>query len=117
VTLCGGCSSRDAIRAHEAHPQARPPSTARLERREGRGAAHRNRAEPEATRQVAQPCPTTVRSCLPSLGVRQTWVPQLPQRKNGQALTHQPRRQTKQSFATESGVKRTTNAQDEPKAP
>ena len=82
--------NRDAIRAHEAHPQARSPSTARLERRQGRGAAHRNRAEPEAARQVAQPCPTIVRSCLPSLGVRQAWVPQLPQRKNGHALTTSP---------------------------
>src|SRR6266498_4065045 len=41
---------RDAICAHEAHLQARPASTARLERREGRGVAHSNRAEPEAAR-------------------------------------------------------------------
>ena len=33
----------------------RPASAARLERREGRGSAHRNRAEPEAARQVPLP--------------------------------------------------------------
>ena len=60
---------RDAVCAYEAHPQARPASTARLERREGRGAAHRNRAEPEATRQAALPCPTADRSCLPGVSV------------------------------------------------
>ena len=46
---------RDAICAHETHLQARPASAARLERREGRGSAHRNRAEPEAARQVPSP--------------------------------------------------------------
>jgi hypothetical protein len=33
----------------------RPASAARLERCEGRGSAHRNRAEPEAARQVPLP--------------------------------------------------------------
>jgi hypothetical protein len=33
----------------------RPASAARLERREGRGSAHRNRAEPEPARQVPLP--------------------------------------------------------------
>src|SRR5262249_50738907 len=49
---------RDAICAYEAHSQAGPASTARLERRERRGAAHRNRAEPEAARQVHLPSAT-----------------------------------------------------------
>jgi CRP/FNR family transcriptional regulator, cyclic AMP receptor protein len=41
----------------------RPASAARLERREGRGSAHRNRAEPEAARQVPLPAPAIV-NCL-----------------------------------------------------
>jgi hypothetical protein len=47
--------TRDAICAHETHLQARPASAARLKRCEGRGSAHRNRAEPEAARQVPLP--------------------------------------------------------------
>ena len=44
--------SRGEVCAYEAHPQTRPASPARLERREGRGAADRHGAEPEAARQA-----------------------------------------------------------------
>ena len=55
----------DTIEREES-PQA---STTRLERRERRGAAHRDRAEPEATRQATRPRPTAVSSRSPSVGV------------------------------------------------
>ena len=65
---------RDAVCAHEAHPQARPASAARLERRQGRGAAHRNRAEPEAARQAPLPSPTAASTPLPCLSAPQVAV-------------------------------------------
>src|SRR5262249_3091706 len=46
---------RDAVRSYEAHLQTRSPAAARPERRQGRGAAHRNGAEPTAARQAAIP--------------------------------------------------------------
>ncbi len=106
---------RDAVCPYEAHPQARPASTARLERRQGRGAAHRNRAEPEATRQAPLPCPTTAGLRLPSLGVPSSvgadvGAPQLSQRAS--ETTRRPRLkadlsdQSQPSFPTQSTRKR-----------
>ena len=56
--------SRGEVRAYEAHPQTRPASAARLERREGRGAADRHGAEPEAARQAHMSRPATGRRCV-----------------------------------------------------
>ena len=61
-------------------------STARVERREERGPAHRNRAEPEAARQVHLPCPAIGGSGLSGVagasGVSaDASLPQLPHRR------------------------------------
>jgi hypothetical protein len=60
---------RDAICAHETDSQTRPISATWPERRQGRGPAHSNRAEPEAARQASLPCPTTFGRGLPWVGV------------------------------------------------
>jgi hypothetical protein len=60
---------RNAVRSHEAYLQARSPSTARPERRQGRGAAHRNGAKPAAAYQATMSSPTSAR-CLPSVASR-----------------------------------------------
>jgi len=57
----------------------RPSSIARFERRQGRGAAHSSRAEPEATRQAHLPWSAAAGHCLPSVGVASAiMMPQLP---------------------------------------
>ena len=78
---------RDAICAYEAYLQARPASTARLDRCEGRGPAHSNRPEPEAARQVSLPS-TAIGGGLSSIagasGVgTNASMPQLPHRDSG----------------------------------
>jgi hypothetical protein len=64
----GAQEGRDAICAHEALPQARPASLARLERGKGRSAVDRNRAELEASCQTPLPSPTDS-SCSPGVSV------------------------------------------------
>ena len=97
----GTQEGRDAVCAYEAHPQARSASTARLERRQGRGAAHRDRAEPEAARQATRPRPTIVRSRLPGvsvasgIGTANASNPRAPPtggRENGSPPSSSPRR-------------------------
>jgi hypothetical protein len=56
----------------------RPASAARLERREGRGSAHRNRAEPEAARQVPLPATAIGGAGLSRIGAS---MPQLFKKK------------------------------------
>ena len=63
----GAQEDRDAVCTHEAHPQTRPASTARLEWRQRRSAAHSNCAESTAARRVPLPCPAIGSSCLPSV--------------------------------------------------
>jgi len=57
---------RGAVCAHKAHSEARPVPAARPERRQRRGAAHRNRSEPSPARQTLISYPTN-RSGLVSL--------------------------------------------------
>jgi hypothetical protein len=62
--------SRDEVRAHEAHPQARPAALARSIGCEGRGAAHRDSAEPEAARKAPLPSPAPGHRRMCSVGVQ-----------------------------------------------
>jgi hypothetical protein len=68
---------RDAICTHEAHPQARPTSTAGLKRRQGRGTAHRNSAEPAAPRQVPLRCSAISGCCLSDVVAADASLPQV----------------------------------------
>jgi hypothetical protein len=54
--------------ANETRPQPRSTSATQLKRRERRGAAHRDRAEPQTARQAPWPC-STLCSRLLSIGV------------------------------------------------
>ena len=66
---------RGEVRAHEAHPQTRPPSATRFERRERRSAADCHGAEPQASRQARLSKPTANRVCGVSVKWRRALVP------------------------------------------
>ena len=60
---------RGEVRAHEAHPQARPVAPARPIGCEGRGATHRDGAEPEAAGEAYLATAASNRLCASGVGV------------------------------------------------